>query len=599
MHLLHIDSSIQGERSISRRLTARAAERWLEAHPGGTVTYRDLGADPLPHVDERTVGARMVSPDEHTPDQAASWQLSQELVGEIRDADTILLGLPLYNFGPPSAVKSWVDHLIAYGLSIDPETHEGLLGGRDMLVLAARGGGYGPGTPRDGLGSRGAVAAARPEPHRPGAALHHRRAHARRRQPGDGRAAAARGGEPRRGRARDRRAVGRRAWRPRRRASRGRSPRRPAAPAPSRPRSRARGCTSSSAGMRLRRSCAASSRSAASVASTAAPSRRARAACRRSICLRSSAGSMRRIGRGVSSSWTWRLTPTTTRSPWSILDCSSKAASAISRCGIALLHRVDHPAELVDAAEVVVGLRLELVGERLDEVRRRRAGRRSTRRPDSWATICCVRSAMRTASSVGQGERLVVGVRVQRLRAAEHAGERLDRRADDVVQRLLRGERHARRLHVGAHEQRALVLRAVRVAHLARPDPAGGAQLRDLLEEVDLRVEEEGQPRGERVDVEAALDRLLDVGEAVLERERELLRRGRAGLADVVAGDRDGVPARACCSEDHSIMSPSRRMAGSIGKHHSFCAMYSLRMSAWIVPLRRSAGTPAFSAATT
>ncbi len=150
MHLLHIDSSIQGERSISRRLTARAAERWLEAHPGGTVTYRDLGADPLPHVDERTVGARMVSPDEHTPDQAASWQLSQDLVGEIRDADTILLGLPLYNFGPPSAVKSWVDHLIAHGLSIDPETHEGLLGGRDMLVLGARGGGYGPGTPRHG-----------------------------------------------------------------------------------------------------------------------------------------------------------------------------------------------------------------------------------------------------------------------------------------------------------------------------------------------------------------------------------------------------------------------------------------------------------------
>jgi FMN-dependent NADH-azoreductase len=74
------------------------------------------------------------------PDQAASWRLSQELVGEIRGADTILLGLPLYNFGPPSVVKFWVDHLIAYGLSIDPETREGLLGGRDMLVLGARGG---------------------------------------------------------------------------------------------------------------------------------------------------------------------------------------------------------------------------------------------------------------------------------------------------------------------------------------------------------------------------------------------------------------------------------------------------------------------------
>ena len=71
-------------------------------------------------------------------------------MGEIADADTIVLGLPLYNFGPPSTIKSWVDHLIAPGLSLDPETHAGLLGGRDLIVLASRGGGYGAGTPREG-----------------------------------------------------------------------------------------------------------------------------------------------------------------------------------------------------------------------------------------------------------------------------------------------------------------------------------------------------------------------------------------------------------------------------------------------------------------
>jgi hypothetical protein len=65
-------------------------------------------------------------------------------------ADTIVPGLPLYNFGPPSAVKAWVDHLIASGLSIDPETQTGVLGGRDFLVRAARGGGYQAGTPRHG-----------------------------------------------------------------------------------------------------------------------------------------------------------------------------------------------------------------------------------------------------------------------------------------------------------------------------------------------------------------------------------------------------------------------------------------------------------------
>jgi FMN-dependent NADH-azoreductase len=149
-HLLHVDSSIQGERSITRRLTARAAGGWLAAHPGGTVTYRDLSAHPLAHIDADDFLARTVPPAEHTPAQAASWALAEQLVGEIRAADTILLGLPVYNFGAPSTVKAWVDHLIAPGLSVDPATHEGLLGGRDLVVLAARGGGYAPGTPREG-----------------------------------------------------------------------------------------------------------------------------------------------------------------------------------------------------------------------------------------------------------------------------------------------------------------------------------------------------------------------------------------------------------------------------------------------------------------
>jgi len=149
-HLLHIDSSIQGERSVSRRLTARAARVWLAAHPDGTITYRDLGADPLPHLDADGGLARMVAPEDHTPAQAASWALTNELIDEVKRADTILLGLPVYNFGAPSTVKAWVDHLVALRLSVDPETREGLLGGRDLIVLAARGGGYAPGTPREG-----------------------------------------------------------------------------------------------------------------------------------------------------------------------------------------------------------------------------------------------------------------------------------------------------------------------------------------------------------------------------------------------------------------------------------------------------------------
>jgi FMN-dependent NADH-azoreductase len=150
VHLLHIDSSVQGAQSVSRRLTARAAARWRAKHPGGSVTYRDFATHPIPHLDAATGVARMVPPDVRTPAQDASFARSVELVDEIRRADTILLGLPLYNFGPPSTVKAWVDHIVAPGLSIDAETGAGLLGDTQFIVLGARGGGYGPGTPREG-----------------------------------------------------------------------------------------------------------------------------------------------------------------------------------------------------------------------------------------------------------------------------------------------------------------------------------------------------------------------------------------------------------------------------------------------------------------
>jgi FMN-dependent NADH-azoreductase len=149
-NLLHIDSSIQGDRSISRALSARAAARWRDANPEGTVAYRDLAADPPPHLGPAGAQARFVPVDQHNAEQAASWAISAELVGEIAAADTILLGLPLYNFGPPSTVKAWLDHLIAPGLAMDPASGDGLLGGRELIVLQARGGGYAPGTPREG-----------------------------------------------------------------------------------------------------------------------------------------------------------------------------------------------------------------------------------------------------------------------------------------------------------------------------------------------------------------------------------------------------------------------------------------------------------------
>ncbi|MDO8211254.1 FMN-dependent NADH-azoreductase [Conexibacter sp. CPCC 206217] len=148
--LLQIDSSIQGDRSISRSLTARAAERWKAAHPGGEVVYRDLAANPLPHLDPDAGLARFVPADQHNAGQAAAFALSKELIDEVKTADTVLLGLPIYNFGAPSTVKAWVDHLVFPGLSTDATGSEGLLGDTEVIVLIARGGGYAPGTPREG-----------------------------------------------------------------------------------------------------------------------------------------------------------------------------------------------------------------------------------------------------------------------------------------------------------------------------------------------------------------------------------------------------------------------------------------------------------------
>src|SRR5439155_22161930 len=122
--------------------------------------------------------------------------------------------------------------------------------------------------------------------------------------------------------------------------------------------------------------------------------------------------------------------------------------------------------------------------------------------------------------------------------------QRLDGDADHVVVRLLRGQRGPRRLRVEPQRAGARVLRLEALLHRAGPEAPGGAELGDLLEEVVVDVEEEAEPAGEAVDVEAALDRRVDVGHAVAEGEGELLRRGRAGFADVIAADRDRIPFR-------------------------------------------------------
>jgi FMN-dependent NADH-azoreductase len=136
-------------RSSGRELSA---SRWRASNPDGTVTYRDLSANPIPHTDATSFYANLLGPEDRSPEQAAAKAITDELVGEVLAADTIVLGMGLYNFGIPSTVKAWFDRLVVRGVTIGEQG--GLLGDKKLVLTLAAGGGYRPGTPRDGWDHR-------------------------------------------------------------------------------------------------------------------------------------------------------------------------------------------------------------------------------------------------------------------------------------------------------------------------------------------------------------------------------------------------------------------------------------------------------------
>jgi FMN-dependent NADH-azoreductase len=151
--LLQLDSSLRHEGSRSRALSAHFAKAWQGANPDGVVVYRDLAAEPIPHIDETAFTANFLADEDRTPAQRAARTLTETLAGELVAADDIVVGMPLYNFGPPSTFKAWFDRIVVPGLTVDPG-NGGLLGGRTLTFTMARGGGYGPGTPREGWDHR-------------------------------------------------------------------------------------------------------------------------------------------------------------------------------------------------------------------------------------------------------------------------------------------------------------------------------------------------------------------------------------------------------------------------------------------------------------
>ncbi len=144
--ILRIDSSPRGERSHTRALTQALTDALQKQHPDASVATRDLGHNPPPPVNEQWIAGAYSDPATHTEEMKAALSLSNELVDELLASDIIVIGAPMYNFSSPSTLKAYIDQIVRVGRTFIYPDYQGLVHGKKMFVLCARGGGgYGAG----------------------------------------------------------------------------------------------------------------------------------------------------------------------------------------------------------------------------------------------------------------------------------------------------------------------------------------------------------------------------------------------------------------------------------------------------------------------
>jgi FMN-dependent NADH-azoreductase len=144
MKILQVNSSARRDASHSTRLATRLVERLREVAPESKLTVRDLNVVPHPVLDEAALGALFTPADQRTPEQAARVALDDALIAEIQAADVVVLGVPMYNFGVPAALKNWIDAISRVGVTFrySEKGPEGLLKGKKVYVALTRGGQY-------------------------------------------------------------------------------------------------------------------------------------------------------------------------------------------------------------------------------------------------------------------------------------------------------------------------------------------------------------------------------------------------------------------------------------------------------------------------
>lgn len=143
MKLLHIDSSITGDASVSRELTARTVAAWVASHPGTEVQHLDLAAREVPHLSANALGFR-TGQAAATDAQRRENALSEALVTQFLAADVVVIGAPLYNFTIPTQLKAWIDRVAQAGrtFTYTAQGPQGLAGGKTVIVALTRGGVY-------------------------------------------------------------------------------------------------------------------------------------------------------------------------------------------------------------------------------------------------------------------------------------------------------------------------------------------------------------------------------------------------------------------------------------------------------------------------
>ncbi len=142
--ILQINTSLNAGQGQSSRLASRYVQRRLQREPDARVIVRDLAAAPVPHLSADTFQAFITPAEQRSPEQQAAVDYSDALIAELAEADEVVLGLPMYNFGVPSPLKAYFDHIARAGVTFKyTDTGPvGLLADKPVTVLAARGGQY-------------------------------------------------------------------------------------------------------------------------------------------------------------------------------------------------------------------------------------------------------------------------------------------------------------------------------------------------------------------------------------------------------------------------------------------------------------------------